>query len=72
MKKILLYLSLTIALAITAFLVYRFIYTLNTGPSEEQLQEHKSHDDEVVAPSKLDALEASFAEEDSTASDSLK
>ncbi|MFN3343038.1 MAG: hypothetical protein ACK40M_10100 [Flavobacteriales bacterium] len=72
MKKLFLYLSLTIALAITAFLVYRFIYTMNTGPSEEQLEKRRTFDQTIGKDAKLDALEASFAEEDSTASDSLK
>lgn len=68
MSKIIKYIGIALALALVSFLIYRFVYTRFTGPSDEQLQEEKKLDDEVVAPSKLDALEASF-DEDSTASD---
>lgn len=69
MKKVFIYLVLAIVLSVIAFLTYRFVITMNNGPSDEQLKENKKIDDEVVVPSKLDALEATF-DEDSTSTDS--
>lgn len=70
MKKAVKYIAIALITLLVGFLGYRYFYTMFTGPSDEQLKEEKKNDDEVVAPSKLDALEATF-EEDSTATDSI-
>jgi hypothetical protein len=66
--KVVKYILLALAIAVVAFLVYRYIYTLNTGPSDEELKERKIEDDSVVVPQALDKLNASF---DSIPADSV-
>lgn len=70
MKKAVKYIAIALITLLVGFLGYRYFYTMFTGPSDEQLKKDKEMDDKVVAPSKLDALEATF-EEDSTATDSI-
>jgi hypothetical protein len=72
MKKGVKIIGIALLLALVAFLAYRFIYTWNTGPTDEQLRQEKQKDDEVVAPAKLDALDKMVSEEDSsTTTDSI-